>query len=207
MEKNERGITLLTLAITILIIIILAGVTINATLGDNGLLKQAQDAKDMAESTTSETEQKMDEVLHEYQNIMGGGGTEEPPEDTGPSVPTVTFVSKTTDSITVQANATNTNEDSLTYTLYISTSPSENYTEAATATGNSGSNVNLTASGLSQYTTYYYYVTVTDQIADNQSSTYNQRTYCPGTGHTTSSCTGTTTTTIDCKRCGWKWYL
>ena len=133
---------------------------------------------------------------------MGGGGTEEPPEDTGPSVPTVTFVSKTTDSITVQANATNTNEDSLTYTLYISTSPSENYTEAATAAGNSGSNVNLTASGLSQYTTYYYYVTVTDQISDNQSTTYNQRTYCPGTGHTTSSCPGTTTTTVNCNRCG-----
>ena len=118
MEKNERGITLLTLAITILIIIILAGVTINATLGDNGLLKQAQDAKDMAESTTSETEQKMEDVLHEYQNIMGNGegGAEEPPTDTGPSVPTVTFVSKTTDSITEQANATDTNGGNLIYT-------------------------------------------------------------------------------------------
>lgn len=207
MEKNERGITLLTLVITILIIIILASVTINLTLGDNGLLKQAQLAKELTENSILSDNKSMNELLHEYQNIMGGGGTAEPPEDTGLSVPTVTFVSKTTDSITVQANATDTNEGNLIYTLHISTNPSENYTEAATATGNSGSNVNLTASGLSQYTTYYYYVTVTDQISDNQSSTYNQRTYCPGTGHTTSSCTGTTTTTIDCKRCGRKWYL
>ena len=68
--KKDSGITLVTLAVTILIIIILAGVTINATLGDNGLLKQAQDAKNLAESTTSETEDKMEEVLQEYKNVM-----------------------------------------------------------------------------------------------------------------------------------------
>ena len=68
--KKDSGITLVTLAVTILIIIILAGVTINATLGDNGLLKQAQDAKNLAESTTLETEDKMEEVLQEYKNVM-----------------------------------------------------------------------------------------------------------------------------------------
>ena len=85
--ENEKGITLLTLAITILIIIILAGITINATLGDNGLLKQAQNAKDMAESTTLETGEKMNKILQEYANVMAedetienpGSGTE--PED------------------------------------------------------------------------------------------------------------------------------
>ena len=52
--KNETGITLLTLAIMILIIIILAGITISATLGDNGLLSQAQGVKDMAEGSVNE---------------------------------------------------------------------------------------------------------------------------------------------------------
>ena len=42
--KDNRGITIITLAVTILIIIILAGVTINAALGDDGLLRQAQQA-------------------------------------------------------------------------------------------------------------------------------------------------------------------
>ena len=61
---------MVTLAVTILIIIILASITINAVLGDNGLLKQAQDAKDLAESTTLETEDRMEEVLQEYKNVM-----------------------------------------------------------------------------------------------------------------------------------------
>ena len=88
MEKNERGITLLTLAITILIIIILAGVTINATLGDNGLLKQAQDAKDMAESTTIDTEEKMNKIMQEYANVMAEDETiENPGSGTEPEEP------------------------------------------------------------------------------------------------------------------------
>ena len=47
--RNNSGITIITLAVTILIIIILAGVTINAALGDDGLLRQAEQAKDMAD--------------------------------------------------------------------------------------------------------------------------------------------------------------
>ena len=45
--KEAKGITLITLVVTILIIIILSSVTINMVLGDNGLLKQAELAKDM----------------------------------------------------------------------------------------------------------------------------------------------------------------
>ena len=78
--KSNAGITIITLAVTILIIIILASITINAVLGDNGLLKQAQDAKDLAESTTLETGDKMNSLLQEYMNVMaedsGGGITE-----------------------------------------------------------------------------------------------------------------------------------
>lgn len=118
-----------------------------------------------------------------------------------PGAPTVTFNSKTTNSITVQAKSTDADGGNLTYTLYTSTSSSGNYTKSATATGSSGSNVSLTASGLSQYTTYYYYVTVTDQISNNQSSTASQRTYCPGTGHTVSYCPGGTTGSVTCSTC------
>lgn len=121
--------------------------------------------------------------------------------NTAPEAPTVTLSSKTTNSITVQANATDADGDRLTYTLYTSTSENGDYTEAATATGDSGSNVTLTASNLTDYTIYYYYVTVTDQIADNQSTKANQRTYCPGTGHSGNYCDGTTTTSRTCTGC------
>ena len=88
--NRNAGITLITLAVTILIIIILASITINAVLGDNGLLSQAQDAKDLAESTTLETGDKMNSLLQEYMNVMAedsGGGIEEPGVDITP--PTV----------------------------------------------------------------------------------------------------------------------
>ena len=68
--KDNAGITLLTLAVTILIIIILASVTINAVLGDDGLIQQAKEAKDLAEKTTDETSDKMNELLKEYANLM-----------------------------------------------------------------------------------------------------------------------------------------
>ena len=43
--KNQKGITLIALVITIIVLIILAGVAINLTLGDNGILKYAEFAR------------------------------------------------------------------------------------------------------------------------------------------------------------------
>ena len=47
--KNKRGITLISLTITIIILIIIAGITINATIGDNGVLNRANKSRDRAE--------------------------------------------------------------------------------------------------------------------------------------------------------------
>ena len=46
MQKNSKGITLIALVITIIVLLILAGVTIAALTGDNGILNQAGNAKD-----------------------------------------------------------------------------------------------------------------------------------------------------------------
>lgn len=45
MQKNSKGITLIALVITIIVLLILAGVTIAALTGDNGILTQAGNAK------------------------------------------------------------------------------------------------------------------------------------------------------------------
>ena len=49
MKQNysQNGITLISLVITIIIIVILAGVALNATLGEDGLIKKAQQARDL----------------------------------------------------------------------------------------------------------------------------------------------------------------
>ena len=45
MKKQNKGITLIALVITIIVLLILAGVTIASITGENGILKQAQNAK------------------------------------------------------------------------------------------------------------------------------------------------------------------
>ena len=42
--NNKAGITLIALVISIIIMLILAGVSLNATIGDNGIITQAQNA-------------------------------------------------------------------------------------------------------------------------------------------------------------------
>ena len=43
-KKKQNGITLIALVISIIVMLILAGVSLNMTIGDNGIIKQAQDA-------------------------------------------------------------------------------------------------------------------------------------------------------------------
>ena len=49
--RNERGITLIVLVITIIVLLILAGVTFNALSGENGIITMAKDAKQKVEET------------------------------------------------------------------------------------------------------------------------------------------------------------
>ena len=43
--KKQKGITLIALVITVIVLLILAAVTINALSGDKAILKRAKDAK------------------------------------------------------------------------------------------------------------------------------------------------------------------
>ena len=55
-QKKEKGITLIALVITIIVLLILAGVTVATLTGDNGILTKANEAK---ESTEIETEKEI----------------------------------------------------------------------------------------------------------------------------------------------------
>ena len=107
-----------------------------------------------------------------------------------PKVASVAYSTKTTNSLTIKATATDANSsDKLTYELYTSTSQSSGFTKKATLSNQTpGKEVSLTATGLTQYTYYYYYVKVSDGKASAQSATQTRvRTYCPGN---TSHCRG-----------------
>ena len=68
--KDNMGITLVTLVITIVIIIILASVTINAVLGDNGLIKQSQKTSEIAENTINKEQEETNRLMQEHANVM-----------------------------------------------------------------------------------------------------------------------------------------
>src|SRR5699024_5464776 len=69
--KQNKGITLVALVITIIIIIILATITMNMAFGDNGLIKQAQKAKDMAANSVIAEQEGMNSLMGEFANVMG----------------------------------------------------------------------------------------------------------------------------------------
>ena len=63
--QKEKGITLIALVITIVVLLILAGVTIAAVGGENGILKNAGEAKEESERGDAEDEIKL--ALNEWQ--------------------------------------------------------------------------------------------------------------------------------------------
>ena len=74
-EKDERGITLLALILTVVIMIILATVTINITLGDGGLIDQAQHAAEQTANATKAEQEQLDDLASELNEMIAGIGS------------------------------------------------------------------------------------------------------------------------------------
>lgn len=78
MFKEERGITLVALVVTIIVLLILAGVTITLALGSNGVIGRAQQASNAwseaskAENLALDEGQKhMENTIIQYVNNYG----------------------------------------------------------------------------------------------------------------------------------------
>ena len=70
MFKKEKGITLVALVVTIIVLLILAGVAINLTIGQNGIFTRAQNAtKAWDEASTNESEQ-MNDFTDTYDEVV-----------------------------------------------------------------------------------------------------------------------------------------
>ena len=63
--KEMKGITLIALVITIVVLMILAGVSINTVLGDDGIIQKAKDAAEATKRASAEEE--MNRLVLEYQ--------------------------------------------------------------------------------------------------------------------------------------------
>jgi len=89
--RRNKGITLIALVVTIIVLIILATISINVVFSENGIIKKAQLAKDIHANATKAEEEAMDTLLDGYTNMMGSLPTnpEEYKDNTLPTVPKV----------------------------------------------------------------------------------------------------------------------
>ena len=78
--SNNKGITLVALVITIIILIILATVAINYAFGDNGLIRMAEEARDLTINSTEYESQAMSNLVSYMNEEIGGIGDSEKPD-------------------------------------------------------------------------------------------------------------------------------
>ena len=71
--RKNKGITLIALVITIIVLLILAGVSIAMLTGQNGILSQAQKAKTETENAAKNEAAILDEYNKYLNNAVGGG--------------------------------------------------------------------------------------------------------------------------------------
>ena len=103
--KEKRGITLITLVVTIVVILILAGVTINVTLGENGILNKSKEAADRMNNLVKEDEAELNELLDELNETMDNNwnsNIEIPEENTTPEPDPEPEVPKIEDATDIQ---------------------------------------------------------------------------------------------------------
>ncbi len=88
MNRSNKGITLIALVVTIIVLLILAGVSINMLTGQNGILNRAQEAKEQTETSQADENNKLqgyENIINSYANNLPTG------EGTMPYLPNDTF--------------------------------------------------------------------------------------------------------------------
>ena len=78
--KDEKGITLVALVVTIVVLIILAGITLTLVLGQNGIIGKAQQAKAVSTNAQKAEEEGLNNLYNEMVSATG--------EQTAPTTPT-----------------------------------------------------------------------------------------------------------------------
>ena len=98
--KNNKGITLVVLVVTIVVLLILAGVSINLVLGNNGIIAKAQEAKTKQAEASENDLKGMNSLIEQMESTLNGsgnGGKTEP--DTVPYLPSDDFHYDTSTSV------------------------------------------------------------------------------------------------------------
>lgn len=72
MLKGQKGITLVALVVTIIVLIILAGVSISLVLSDNGVITKAKEGANAQAQASSNEQHLMNQVAEYAANELAG---------------------------------------------------------------------------------------------------------------------------------------
>ena len=70
--KGNEGITLVALVVTIVVLLILAGISLNLVLGENGIITRAQEARDKTAQAKVNTEKAINALTDEMEAYVKG---------------------------------------------------------------------------------------------------------------------------------------
>ena len=76
--KKEQAVTLIALVVTIVILIILAAVSMNMVLGDQGIFKKAQEGANSMHDAEVNTQMAFNSITDEMDKIIAGNSTQNP---------------------------------------------------------------------------------------------------------------------------------
>ena len=71
---RNKGVTLISLVVTIIVLLILAGITIGTIFNDNGIIKKAQEAANATEEAARNDQAAINGLLNEMDSIINGIG-------------------------------------------------------------------------------------------------------------------------------------
>ena len=71
---KNRGVTLISLVVTIIVLLILAGITIGTIFDDNGIIEKAQEAANATEEAAKNDQAAINGLLNEMDSIINGIG-------------------------------------------------------------------------------------------------------------------------------------
>ena len=70
--QGKRGITLIALVVTIVVLLILAGITVNMLFGNGGILKTAEDATNTWNEATINEQESINNMTEQIGNLVNG---------------------------------------------------------------------------------------------------------------------------------------
>ena len=153
--KKNKGITLISLIITVILLLILMGISVFA-IQKNAVTKRAKNVVKRANNQTKNATELEKEVI---EDIRSGKGSKSPTKPENSIKYTVKINNKSYTSFTISASGSSKNSTSLTYELKIDDTSYET---------KSGETVSWDITGLTPGQEYTYIIIAKDEIAEKK---------------------------------------